>query len=274
MSENEIVYPSIVFKVKGGFYSVNSQHIETIMQLPAFEKIPDPPPCVTGLFLHRGRAVQLLDLRTAFGQPTLEQEYLDFCEMIDLRKQDHIRWVQELERSLTEKRPFTLATDPHLCAFGKWYDSFSSDNNAVLFHLKKIEEPHRQLHESALEAAKCSQDCIHCTRAECLKAILSRVRDQNMPLILGLLDESKEIFRSHIFREMVLLLNEASGLSLVVDEVLSVEELESMSTSSSLLQSSPLVSGIKKSAKIPQTILELNIPAILAGPTQAMPAHA
>jgi chemoreceptor zinc-binding protein len=44
--------------------------------------------------------------------------------MIDERKNDHIHWVNEFERSIKNDEQINLNTDPHECAFGKWYDNF------------------------------------------------------------------------------------------------------------------------------------------------------
>lgn len=40
--------------------------------------------------------------------------------MLAERETDHVNWINELERSVQEKRKFTLTTDPYKCAFGKW----------------------------------------------------------------------------------------------------------------------------------------------------------
>ena len=82
-----------------------------------------------------------------------------FEQMIDDRKQDHINWVNELERYMVEGGSFKLARDPHQCALGKWYDHFTTDNMSVTNLLKKIEEPHENLHKAADEAENCKKDC-------------------------------------------------------------------------------------------------------------------
>lgn len=258
--EEKIDYPSIIFKLRGGLYCVNSKYVATILRQPPYNKLPNTADYLTGVFPHRNGFIQMVDLRCIFGMPTLEQEYEEFSVMLDARKQDHIHWVSELERSIADGEKFTLATDPHECRLGKWYDHFHCDNNMVMFHLRKIEEPHYNLHKAAVEVNNCSKDCDHCTRNECLQDILKSAKEQYMPKILSLLEEAKEIFQTTVYHEMVLVL-EKSQIGIVVDEVLAVEDLKAVGDIPILemQNQSRYLSGIVSSEKIEGQILELDI---------------
>lgn len=253
----------VVFKVNKGLFCIASKYISTIMPLPDYQTLADTKTCITGVFMHRNSVIEMYDLRCAFHLPTLNQEYEDFSRMLDKRKKDHIDWVRELERTLETGEKFTLATDPHQCAFGKWYDQYPFGDNEASRHLKKIEEPHRRLHQAADETGKCAKNCDSCVREECLKSILKRIEEEAMPQILQLLDETKEIFRSTVYHEMMLLL-EGTGLGIVVDEVLSVEELDDMGGQIALcaFHTPSLIVGVKKSAKWPELILELDLSSL------------
>lgn len=263
-------YPSVVFRVKGGLYCINSVYIETLCQLPAFETLPESPPVITGIFPYRDTFITMFDMRTAFGLEPLSGEFSAFSEMLDQRKEDHIRWVAELERCVAEGEAFTLSSDPHACAFGKWYDHFKSDRHAINTHMQKIDEPHKQLHLAAVEVEECRRIQDPALREEKLREVLERVRGKSMPEIIRLLDETKELFRSTMFQEMVLVLSDAR-FGLVVDEILMVDQLSPAEDQSGLssLPCSPLLCGIMKSAKIPDVIFEVDVPRIL----QMMEVH-
>ncbi len=263
--ENGIIYPYIVFKIFGKLYCVTSKYISTIMQLPNFEKLPDADPCITGVYTCRGELVQMLDLRTLFRMPSLAQEYQEFSSMIDVRKQDHINWVNELKKSVAENYQFPLATDPHKCAFGRWYDSFYSENNEVNLYLKKLEFPHKALHEAAVKVGECNRDCGNCKREKCLEVALKEAEDLYMPQVLDLLDGVKEVFKSAIYHEMSLVLNGGRGIAIVVDEVLSVEQLTDVEETpeGGRFKGTPYISGVKKSAGIDGLIMEIDVPAII-----------
>jgi purine-binding chemotaxis protein CheW len=81
------------------------------------------------------------------GLTSAVEETESFCALMQQREQDHRNWLNELEAS---SRPFTLATDPHQCAFGKWYDKFKAENAWVAALLKKFDVPHRQIHGMAI----------------------------------------------------------------------------------------------------------------------------
>ncbi|MBU2552735.1 MAG: CZB domain-containing protein, partial [Proteobacteria bacterium] len=77
---------------------------------------------------------------------------------------DHLNWAAKVNALLTDKNVTKLdvETNDHLCAFGKWlYGDGRKDAESLVPALaplfKKIEEPHRQLHESAIELGKVFQ---------------------------------------------------------------------------------------------------------------------
>ncbi len=81
-------YPFILCKINGGLFCVNSEHISTIMQLPAYESLPAAPPEIMGLFPHRGGFVKMFNVRVGLGKPPLREEFDAFGDMLDARKQD------------------------------------------------------------------------------------------------------------------------------------------------------------------------------------------
>lgn len=265
LEEDGIIYPYIVFKIFGKLYCVTSKYISTIMQLPDFEELPDAEPCITGVYTLRGELVQMLDLRTLFRMPSLAQEYQDFSAMIDARKQDHINWVNELKKSVAENYQFPLATDPHKCAFGRWYNSFVSENNEINLYLKKLEFPHRMLHEAAIKVGECVRDCANCKREKCLEVALREAEDRYMPQLLDLLDGVKEVFKSAMYHEMSLVLSGGKGIAIIVDEVLSVEQLTDVEETSeeNRFQGTPYICGVKKSEKIDGLIMEIDVLGII-----------
>lgn len=262
MMEEEINYPYIVFKIEDSYYCVNSNYISTIVQLPHYDKIPAAPANVTGMFRYRDKVIQMLDLRVTFGYQSLAEECRNFEEMIDARKQDHINWVNELERTIETGQPFMLAKNPHECALGRWYDQFISENNLVAFHLHKIEEPHERLHHAAEEVERCEQQCDGCRREECLKDIFNRVKGEYMPEILRLLDETKNIFRSSMYREMVLLLD-GSKWGIVVDEIVAVEPLNVIEQRKEhMVGKTSFIAKVLEREKEDGLIFELNMDAL------------
>ena len=136
--------------------------------------------------------------------------------MLDARKQDHVNWVSALERSIETSERFTLATDPHKCNLGKWYDNFKTNSSELSAHLARLEEPHRKLHEVALRAERCIEARDRDAVADCKKSVFEEARDEYMPRVLDVLESAKEIFRAREFQEMVLVLSGDTGLGMPV----------------------------------------------------------
>lgn len=259
-------FPWLIFKLNDGQFSVNSEHIVSIIQLTDEITIaPHEQDFIKGLITFRGEPIKLIDTRTLLDLGSTQQEYNDFKDMLDQRKEDHINWVNELVRCANENDEFKLATDPHKCAFGKWYDSFESDVETINFQLRKIEEPHRLLHETAHELMHCQRLCDECNRDECLKTTLEKAKEEYMPEILDLLEETKHVFQDH-YKEMIVVVEyEGFTFGIIVDEVLSVEELVFLSTKDheTAVLRTQFVSSIAKTQKSMDLILLLDLHEIL-----------
>lgn len=222
---NEI--PWIIFKTGDSYFAVLSADVTSISILPEeLTGIPDAPDYVRGLANLRDSCIPVLDLRLLLNMQILSEEICMFENMMDARKKDHQNWVDELIRSIDEKTPFALTSDPHQCAFGKWYDHYKSNNPMVQFQLKKIDEPHRELHNMAVETQQVLNITDAQERERALERIQKQLKDQILPIMLHLLDDTKRVMRDSI-REMMLVLDDGTKkCGLAVDEVLRVETLE------------------------------------------------
>lgn len=256
-----IHFPFILFKIQGHAFCIDSRYVSSILELPEYQSLPNTPPYITGIFAHRDSHVTMFDLRRALELPTLQDEYDAFTQMLDQRKQDHLNWISTLENCLASGMDFPLATDPHQCALGRWYDHFHTDSQELSRHLAQMVEPHARLHRSALEATACAQQ----GDTQQLNAVLQDAKHACVPKVLDVLDSAKEIFRTRIYHEMVLLLSGKRGLGLVVDEVLCVEHLEEQKTDDGFKDwsFSPLLSRVMSSPTCGNLVLEINAPEIL-----------
>lgn len=250
----------LLFKLNKHIFALNSFYIDTIMTIPdEITEIPNSSQYLYGIIHSRGEVIPLLDLRKMLGYSSRRIEYQDFVRMIDQRKEDHLYWVKELDSSVREGSEFTLSTDAHSCAFGKWYDAYQTDELSIMHHMRKIKEPHERLHQVAQEVENCKQNCDSCQRSECLKDAMHRLESEYVPEILRLLDECKEIFTGS-FRELVVVLDHSEGkMGIVVDDVLSVEELEEIkSDENSKIYDMSFVDSAARSKNSEEMILMLN----------------
>jgi purine-binding chemotaxis protein CheW len=123
--------------------------VQTMVMLPMVSSIPNAPPHVRGVINLRGKVMPVIDMRIRLGMPSLKAETEKLISLLAQREQDHKNWINELEQSVKERREFKLTTNHHLCAFGKWYDTFKTDNLLLATLLKKFDDPHQRIHAIA-----------------------------------------------------------------------------------------------------------------------------
>lgn len=256
--ENEIVdiaeLPWLIFTLGGNAYAVNSRYVNGIEMKPSnITPLPEAPDIYCGLVERRGEVYPLLDMRKTFHFPSVDEEVESFMNTMEQRKKDHINWVDTLERCAETGEPFILATDPHKCAFGIWYDNFIKHNTSAGLHIKKIEEPHRKLHELANDVFEASEN----GESEKVRALIKKAREDYVPKVISVLDESEYAYRSTFKETVVVLSDGVQMLGLLVDEVLAVDKIEPITGSGNmnLLMQSRFFEGVARNDKVDLEIL-------------------
>ncbi len=214
--------PWLIFTLDDKAYAVNSKFVNGIEMKPkVVTPIPEAPEAYCGVVQRRGEVYPLLDMRKVFHFSTLDQEAADFREMMEQRKADHVKWVETLEHCAETGETFTLATDSHKCALGMWYDEFTKNHPSAAVLLKKIEEPHRKLHEAAHDVLAAADKA----DKETVEKLIKRVRNDYMPKVLSAIDDAENAYKS-TFKETVVVLTEGDQmLGLLVDKVLAVDKI-------------------------------------------------
>lgn len=142
----------LVFTVNQGQYGVPHVDVVSVMDIPPHTAVPHMPSEVRGVIPFRGGSIPLFDLRVCFGTIARTEETDTLIQTMEQRKQDHINWLKKLKEEVFADQPITVQTDPHKCAFGKWYDTFHSDNINLSAYMKRFDDPHKQIHQVAVEA--------------------------------------------------------------------------------------------------------------------------
>ncbi len=98
-------------------------------------------------------------------------------------RQDHIDWVDALEHSIRTGEPFTKATDPHQCAFGKWYDNYRPEDAELAQIMRAFDAPHKRIHSLAETLLNKARDT---DQLDQVLAELSRERSSTLRELLKL----------------------------------------------------------------------------------------
>jgi purine-binding chemotaxis protein CheW len=173
-----------------------------------------------GVMNLRGRIIPVVDLRQRLGMTSATEETERFCATMDQRRQDHVKWLSELEASAREDREFTLATDPHRCAFGKWYDNYKAEDPWIRALLTRFDKPHQKIHSSAAEVLKLREQ----GRPQDALALIEKRRASVLSEMIGLFTSLQELIRE-AQREIAVVIQEAGRLfAVLVDAAVSIEK--------------------------------------------------
>lgn len=215
--------PWLVFKLHGLTYAVNSNFITSIGVLPEVTPMPEAPAYIRGIITLREEVIPMVDLRMLFNLPGREKELENFQNMLSGHYKEHVDWARTLKECVKNKQSFSLSTNPHKCSFGRWYDSFESDNTDVAFALKKMESPHKNLHEAAAEIQKLL-DHGEDGDGKKIQSILGQIDKFYLPQISDSMDQAAAAMRDH--RTMMIILQiDNVNIGVIVDEVCCVEQV-------------------------------------------------
>lgn len=193
--------------------------------------VPHAPGWTLGVFNWRGKILPLIDLRLRLGLPGWKSELDDLAGLITARAADHLEWMEELFRSVEERRPFTKTTDPHACAFGRWYDNFRSDNLVVSGVLRKMDAPHKAIHALAVRVEQAKAE----GRFEAAERMIAEARETTLARLLELMQNFEQALWDNYRPVTAVLEEEGTLLGLMADGVEAVERLDP-STSEALAE--------------------------------------
>jgi len=258
------------FKIQENIYAMDCAYVKYIGVVPkeGLTKVANSSDYVRGIYKNEGEVITLISLRSIFELESFENETHEFLDMLEQRKKEHIAWGEELERCIKEGRRFNLETDPHKCKFGMWYYNYKSSKSSINFQLKKIEEPHDNLHYLAQDvnsiiALKDKDEKVK----KRLDKIVKTLIEDYIPDIVDLLDATGRVYLD-VKKEMLVQVNDKDlSVAFSVDEIVGIEALEIIQNSSSdakakIKEFSEYVDGIARD-KNDSIIMLLDIPALL-----------
>jgi purine-binding chemotaxis protein CheW len=214
--------PFVICGVKKQLIAISCRYVRELVILPRVTRLPDMSSNVRGVFNNRGAILPVLDLRARLSMESSEKELDDLITLLHQREEDHKNWMNELHNSIIENRPFKLTTDPHKCAFGKWYDSFTTANYILSLQLEKFDAPHKMIHSigSTVEKLKSAGKSDEAVK------VIENARSTKLKELMSLFEETRQLLkRTH--REMAVI-TEISGRNsaIAVDRVESVEPID------------------------------------------------
>lgn len=214
--------PWVIARVDTMTIAVMACSVREMMSRPEITPIPRSPDWIRGVLNWRGKIIPCIDLRVRLGLPRAEEEIEELVGTISARAAEHLEWVEDLYNSVQERRPFTKTTDPHACAFGRWYDSYRPKDLIVSSLLRKIDAPHKAIHALATRIAQLKSE----QKFEEAEKLIQSHRQTTLQRLLDLL-AGFETALHESFRPVCIILQAAGAWAACqVDTIEAVESLD------------------------------------------------
>jgi len=178
----------LVFAVNQQLFALPHQKIISVLDNPASTMMPGMSDHARGVMNFMGEPVTYFDFRKILGEQSIREEINELFDMLLARKQDHLNWVSKLKEAVTNGTEITVQTNPHLCAFGKWYDGFQTENLALSRYLKKFDQPHQKIHALAIQA----KGLISAGNAQTALDMIHEAENTVLAQLIRLFDEARD----------------------------------------------------------------------------------
>lgn len=215
-------FPFLIVNLDNRLFAIPSMAVQEIVSIPRWVALPECSKNLRGVVNLRGHIYPLVDLRTTLGMSSLRDKIEEMITMLNLREQDHKDWLAALEESVEKGTPFTKARDPHLCAFGKWYYAFKTEDRSLETALARFEKPHAEIHALADKAL----NELAAGRREQAKQLIASARHSTLAHLLELFEELRTTFRESSRELAVILKINGRELGASIDAVRTVETLD------------------------------------------------
>lgn len=253
----------ITFEADGTCYAVPIEQVRYIQKDNVATTRIDTDNGAYHLVRFEGQPIPVLDFADWTGGKAVYRMNKELIDVLTQREQDHIDWLNALEESLRTGGAFTKARDPHQCAFGKWYDTFTTDDDMLADLMRDFNEPHKRIHALAdkLLALKDNEGM------DAALTLLQRERQFTLARLQELFADAKDRLRS-ITRPVLVFLVKQNG-HLVAIRLNGLSDIETyswadfspyepFSTNSKVL---PIIQGYlqaKKNKTRPLVLLDFN----------------
>jgi len=214
--------PWVIVQVHHQSAALHSSIVRELVIQPEVTPVPNMPDSIRGVMNWRGKIIPNIDLRRRLGMPGAREELDELAGLITARAADHMAWMQELENSVAEHRPFTLTTDPHACAFGRWYDTYQTNNLTIAALLRKMDGPHKAIHAVAARVEALKEQ----GKYEEAKQMVASTRETTLSRLLDLFTGFEQAIEEN-HRPVAIIVNTSGTLAaLTVDRVEAVEPID------------------------------------------------
>lgn len=220
----------VVVEINKNKYGISTDATVELMDSGSVQitRVSHAPGYVKGVINHRGTIIPAIDTRSLLHFKSHEAEVQELEDMLALREKDHVAWLTELKLCVDTGDPFTKATDPTKCAFGKWYDGLQADparldaltkgDTALKAIVEQFDVPHKRIHGIAKQVLDLAEkkETAHA------KQIIEEAWTGDLARMRHLFKTLVETVKATHTSMMIISEHEGKKIGLIVDEVHSV----------------------------------------------------
>lgn len=253
----------LVFSAKDYLLALPYHDIIQIIDSPQCTYVPNMPRHFSGVIDVMGEALPLIDTRIKLSIPSRQDEVNEFVNIFMSRKQDHLNWMAKLKNEINNDEEISVQTNPHQCAFGKWYDTYKPNTIALESYMKRFDGPHKAIHNLAVQSA----DLILAGQKEQAKLLIKSAENNELLNLIKLFDGFEEQMRLSYQEFAVIVVHNGQKYSLSVDSINYFEKMDEIITDVPLLTNidEKVIRGIgrKKFGNTTEDIIILNLASFL-----------
>lgn len=206
------------FFVEDMMFGLDVSHVLMLGQnVNEVQRLPVEAKGLSGVIKYQGHVVPVLDFAHRLGISSGTDVKNTLLAELMAREQDHVEWLNALERSIKTDEAFTKAVNPNECTFGRWYNQFETRDDTLRDLLRLFDEPHRKIHSLAEELLRLSSQ----DQKQKALEILNHQRITTLSKLRGLFARAREQVKSAM--RPILLYVTRDGLTpryaLLIDEV-------------------------------------------------------
>lgn len=220
----------VVVEINKNMYGISTDTTVELMDSSSTQitRVSHAPRYVQGVINHRGSIIPAIDSRSLLGFKSHKEGVQELEDMLAQREEDHVQWLLALKACVDTGEPFTKATDPNKCAFGKWYnnirgneallDSMTKGSSAARAIVDQFDGPHKTIHSIATRVIELAQSG-HRDEA---KQIIDDAWENELSKMRSLFKQLIETLRPIHTSMMIITEYGSQKIGLIVDAVHSV----------------------------------------------------
>lgn len=246
--------PWLIFTLSGNAYAVNSKYVSGIeMKSEKITPLPKAPEVYCGMVERRGAVYPILNMRKVFGFKSLDEELGEFRKLIEDKIAAEKAWFGKIISQLEEGGNAHIINQNN----NKFFDKLAEYGSKLNAKIDKTKRAYNELSSVLNDIASATP--------EEKEMLLNRAKNEAFKQVIISLDGIAKA-QENSFREIDVVLSDGEQmLGLLVDQVLAVDKIRSVSGSNkmrALLQSEYFI-GVAQNDRVDLEILIIDEEKIL-----------